>query len=50
MKVWVCQCSKGTWPVRRPPKGAHPVVLTRLVFKEVSSMNASLSSRLRMKG
>ena len=47
---WVCQWPKGAWSMRRLPTGAQPVVLTRLVFRLVSSMKTSLSSMLAMSG
>jgi hypothetical protein len=37
MKVWVLQWPNGAWSTRRAPFGAQPVVLTKLVFKDVSS-------------
>ena len=46
----MCQWPKGAWSTRRVPTGAQPVVLTRLVFKDVSSINTSLSSMLTMNG
>ena len=36
MKVWVCQWPKRAWSIRRLPTGAQPVVLTRLVLRDVS--------------
>ena len=48
--VWVCQWPKGAWSIRRAPTGAQPVVLTRLVLSEVSSMKTNLSSMLAISG
>src|SRR5690606_41246616 len=50
MKVWVFQWPKGAWSTSRFPRGAHPLVLHMLVFRDVSSMKPRRGRKLRMKG
>src|SRR5690606_677313 len=42
--------AEGAWSTSRSPRGAHPLVLHMLVFRDVSSMKPRRGRKLRMKG